>query len=235
MTAAIAVKDLSRRYGAVRAADGISFEVEAGEIFGLLGPNGAGKTTTLECILGLIRPDQGRIEICGIDAHSRPRQAREKIGAVLQATGLQDKITPREALDLFAAFYPAPLGSDALLQRFGLVEKAETAFETLSGGQKQRLALALAFVGNPQTLVLDEPTAGLDPQIRREVQDHIRALKDNGRAILLSTHDMDEAEQLCDRIGVIAGGKIAAIGTPHDLMAEADGSLEDVVLRLTGR
>ena len=235
MTAAIAVKDLSRRYGAVRAVDGISFEVAAGEIFGLLGPNGAGKTTTLECILGLIRPDQGRIEICGIDAHSRPRQAREKIGAVLQATGLQDKITPREALDLFAAFYPAPLGSDALLQRFGLVEKAETAFETLSGGQKQRLALALAFVGNPQTLVLDEPTAGLDPQIRREVQDHIRALKDNGRAILLSTHDMDEAEQLCDRIGVIAGGKIAAIGTPHDLMAEADGSLEDVVLRLTGR
>jgi ABC-2 type transport system ATP-binding protein len=230
MTAAIAVKGLSRRYGAVQAIDGVSFEVGAGEIFGLLGPNGAGKTTTLECILGLTRPDQGRIEICGIDA--RGRQAREKTGAVLQATGLQDKITPREALDLFASFYRAPLASDVLLQRFGLEEKSDTTFETLSGGQKQRLALALAFIGNPQALLLDEPTAGLDPQIRREVQGHIRAIKDDGRAILLSTHDMDEAEQLCDRIAVIARGRIVAVGTPHELMAGA--SLEDVILRLVG-
>ena len=230
MTAAIAVKGLSRRYGAVQAIDGVSFEVGASEVFGLLGPNGAGKTTTLECILGLIRPDQGRIEICGIDA--RTRQAREKTGAVLQATGLQDKITPREALELFASFYRAPLAGDVLLQRFGLVEKANAPFETLSGGQKQRLALALAFVGNPQALLLDEPTAGLDPQIRREVQGHIRAMKDDGRAILLSTHDMDEAEQLCDRIAVIARGRIVAVGTPHELMAGA--SLEDVILRLVG-
>jgi ABC-2 type transport system ATP-binding protein len=232
MTKAIAVQGLSRRHGAVQAADGISFEVAAGEIFGLLGPNGAGKTTTLECILGLIRPDQGRIEICGIDA--RERQAREKVGAVLQATGLQDKITPREALDLFASFYATPLKSDALLGRFGLVEKADAAFESLSGGQKQRLALALAFVGNPQALVLDEPTAGLDPQIRREVQGHIRVLKDNGRAVLLSTHDMDEAEQLCDRIAVIAGGKIVACGTPRDLIAGSGAAtLEDMILKLT--
>src|SRR6266702_2646081 len=124
MTAAIVVKGLSRRYGAVRVADDISFDVAAGEIFGLLGPNGAGKTTVLECILGLTRPDRGKIEICGIDARAAPRRAREKIGAVLQATGLQDKITPREALDLFASFYRAPLASAALLQRFGLVEKA---------------------------------------------------------------------------------------------------------------
>ncbi|SRR5258706_2245204 len=234
MTVVIAVHDLSRRYGAVQAADGISFDVAAGEIFGLLGPNGAGKTTTLECILGLIRPDRGRIEICGLDARNAPRHAHEKIGAVLQATGLQDKITPREALDLFASFYRAPLASAALLQRFGLVEKANAAFETLSGGQKQRLALALAFAGNPQALVLDEPTAGLDPQIRREVQGHIRAMKDDGRAILLSTHDMDEAEQLCDRIAVIARGRIVAVGTPHDLMAGSDASLEDVILRLVG-
>ena len=232
MTAAIAVKGLSRRYGAVQAIDGVSFEVGASEVFGLLGPNGAGKTTTLECILGLTRPDQGRIEICGIDARDAPRQAREKTGAVLQATGLQDKITPREALDLFASFYRAPLASDVLLQRFGLVEKANAVFETLSGGQKQRLVLALAFVGNPQALLLDEPTAGLDPQIRREVQGHIRAMKDDGRAILLSTHDMDEAEQLCDRIAVIARGRIVAVGTPHELMAGA--SLEDVILRLVG-
>jgi len=233
MTAVIAVHDLSRRYGAVQAISGVGFEIAAGEIFGLLGPNGAGKTTTLECILGLIQPDQGRIEICGMDA--RRREACEKIGAVLQATGLQDKITPREALDLFASFYRAPLNSDGLLQRFGLVEKANAAFETLSGGQKQRLALALAFVGNPQALLLDEPTAGLDPQIRRDVQDHIRAMRDNGRAILLSTHDMNEAEQLCDRIAVIARGRIAAIGTPKQLIADTGGSLEDLVLRLTAQ
>jgi ABC-2 type transport system ATP-binding protein len=230
MAAMIAVHDLSRRYGAVQAISGVGFEIAAGEIFGLLGPNGAGKTTTLECILGLTQPDQGRVEICGIDARSP--QAREKTGAVLQATGLQDKITPGEALDLFASFYRAPLASGELLQRFGLVEKSDAAFETLSGGQKQRLALALAFVGNPQALLLDEPTAGLDPQIRREVQGHIRAMKDDGRAILLSTHDMDEAEQLCDRIAVIARGRIVAVGTPQELMA--GDSLENVILRLVG-
>ena len=232
MTKLIAVENLSRRHGAVQAIDRVSFDVAAGEIFGLLGPNGAGKTTALECILGLTRPDQGRIAICGIDIRQAPRQAREKIGAVLQATGLQDKITPREALDLFAAFYAAPLKTDDLLSRFGLVEKAGAAFDTLSGGQKQRLALALAFVGDPQVLVLDEPTTGLDPQMRREVQDHIQAMKDNGRAILLATHDMEEAARLCDRVAVIARGRIVATGAPRQLMAEHGGTLEDVILRL---
>ena len=232
MIASIAVHGLSHRYGGVQAVDGIGFEVAAGEIFGLLGPNGAGKTTTLESILGLIVPDEGGIEICGIDARTNSRAARARTGAALQATGLQDKITPREALDLFAAFYPAPLKTDDLLTRFGLVEKAGAAFETLSGGQKQRLALALAFVGNPQVLVLDEPTTGLDPQIRREVQDHIQAMKDGGRAILLATHDMEEAARLCDRVAVIAGGKIAAAGTPRQLMAEHGGTLDDVILHL---
>jgi ABC-2 type transport system ATP-binding protein len=232
MTVAIVVKDLSRRFGAVQAIDHIGFEVAAGEIFGLLGPNGAGKTTTLECILGLTAPDEGRVEICGVDALRSPRLAREKIGAVLQTTGLQDKITPREALDLFAAFQPAPLKTGPLLQRFGLAEKAGAAFESLSGGQKQRLALALAFVGEPQALLLDEPTAGLDAQMRRDVQDHIRALKDNGRAVLLATHDMQEAEKLCDRIAVIAQGRIVAMGTPHELAARSSGTLEDVILQL---
>jgi len=235
VSVAIGVRNLSRRYGAVQAADGVSFEIAAGEIFGLLGPNGAGKTTVVECILGLTEPDQGRIEICGIDARAQPRRARAKIGAVLQATGLQDKITPREALDAFAAFYPAPLQSDELLDRFGLREKQRAAYETLSGGQKQRLALVLAFVGDPQVLVLDEPTARLDPQMRREVQDHIRVLKDARRAVLLTTHDMAEAEQLCDRIAVIAGGRIVAIGSPRALIAESGGTLEDAILRLTGR
>ncbi len=235
MTALIAVKGLSRRFGAVQAIDRISFEVAAGEIFGLLGPNGAGKTTTLECILGLTAPDAGQVEICGIDARRAPRHAREKIGAVLQTTGLQDKITAREALKLFAAFQGAPLKIDALLQRFGLVEKADAAFESLSGGQKQRLALALAFVGDPQALVLDEPTAGLDPQMRREVQDHIGVLKDKGCAVLLATHDMHEAEKLCDRIAVIARGRIVATGTPHELAAQSSGTLEDVILQLGQR
>ena len=229
MAAALAVKDLAHRYGTLEAVRGISFEVAAGEIFGLLGPNGAGKTTTLESILGLITPDNGRIEICG--ARSDAHAARARTGAVLQATGLQDKITPREAMNLFGVFHAAPLKTDALLARFGLTQKADAAFETLSGGQKQRLALALAFAGDPQVLLLDEPTAGLDPQMRREVQDHIRATKDNGRAVLLATHDMEEAERLCDRVAVIAGGHIVATGAPRDLMA--GGSLEDVILRLT--
>jgi ABC-2 type transport system ATP-binding protein len=228
----IAVHRLSHRYGGVAAVTDIDFESAAGEIFGLLGPNGAGKTTTLESILGLIVPDEGRIEVCGIDARADLRAARTKTGAVLQATGLQDKITSREALDLFAAFYPAPLKTDDLLVRFGLVEKADAAFDTLSGGQKQRLALALAFVGNPQVLVLDEPTTGLDPQMRREVQHHIQAMKDSGRAILLATHDMEEAARLCDQVAVIARGRIVATGAPRALMAEHGGSLEDVILRL---
>ena len=233
MSSLIAVENLSHRHGAVQAIDGVSFEVAAGEVFGLLGPNGAGKTTTLESILGLTQPDSGRTEICGFDARTAPRRAREKIGAVLQATGLQDKITPREALNLFASFYPAAIASGALLDRFGLMEKADATYESLSGGQKQRLALALAFVGNPQVLLLDEPTTGLDPQIRREVQDHIRSLKADGRAVLLSTHDMDEAARLCDRVAVIAHGRIVATGAPKELIADSGASLEDVILRLT--
>ncbi len=233
MASLIAVENLSRRHGAVQAIDNASFEVAAGEIFGLLGPNGSGKTTTLESVLGLIRPDQGRIRICGFDAGTR--QAREKTGAVLQATGLQDKITPREALDLFAAFYPAAIATPSLLERFDLMEKADAAYDTLSGGQKQRLALALAFVGDPQVLLLDEPTTGLDPQIRREVQDHIGSLKAGGRAVLLSTHDMDEAARLCDRVAVIAQGRIVATGAPRDLIATSGESLEDTILRLTAR
>ena len=215
MSLAIGVHGLSHRYGAVQAVDDISFEVAAGEIFGLLGPNGAGKTTTLECILGLTVPHEGRIEIAGIDRRKDLRAARAKIGAVLQATGLQDKITPREALDLFATFHTTPVKTEDLLARFGLMEKANAAFDTLSGGQRQRLALALAFVGNPQVLVLDEPTTGLDPQMRREVQDHIQTMKDSGRAILLATHDMEEAARLCDRVAVIARGRSAATGAPR--------------------
>ena len=234
MTKALTVSGLSRRYGAVQAADGISFEIAAGEVFGLLGPNGAGKTTTIECVLGLVRPDAGGVQVCGIDALAQPQAARAKMGAVLQATGLPDKITPREALDVFGVFYPVPLKTDALLDRFGLREKQGAAYDTLSGGQKQRLALALAYVGDPQLLVLDEPAAGLDVQMRRELHDHIREMKVAGRAVLLTTHDMDEAAQLCDRIAVIATGRIVAMGTPTDLIGGSGGTLEEVILKLTG-
>jgi ABC-2 type transport system ATP-binding protein len=233
MTSVLAVHGLTRRYGAVTAVDGISFEVAAGEVFGLLGPNGAGKTTTLESILGLVRPDAGRIEIEG---GADLAHMRAKVGAVLQATGLPDKITPREALTVFGAFYAAPLGAQSLLERFGLVEKADAAFDTLSGGQKQRLALALAFVGNPRLLLLDEPTTGLDPQMRREVQDHIAAIRQEGRAVLLATHDMAEAERLCDRIAVIAQGRVLATGAPRNLIAASGAAtLEDMILKQTAR
>ncbi len=234
MTKALTVTELSHRYGAVQAVDGISFEIASGEVFGLLGPNGAGKTTAIECLLGLVRPDAGTIHICGIDARADAQEARAKSGAVLQATGLPDKITPREALDVFGAFYPAPLKTDALLDRFGLREKQDAAYDTLSGGQKQRLALALAFVGDPQLLMLDEPTAGLDVQMRRELHDHIREMKAAGRAVLLATHDMDEAAQLCDRIAVITGGRIVSTGAPADLIAVSGDPLEEVILKLTG-
>ncbi len=230
--AALRVEGLHRRHGAVQAANGVSFEIAAGEIFGLLGSNGAGKTTTVDCILGLTVPDSGSITVCGMDARRMPRVARARIGAVLQATGLQDKITPREALDAFAVLYAAPRNTNALLDRFGLREKARAAYETLSGGQKQRLALALAFVGDPQLLVLDEPTSGLDPQMRRELHDHVRAMKQSGRAVLLTTHDMEEARLLCDRIAVMAGGRIVATGTPQDLIA-GSGTLEDAILEWT--
>lgn len=236
MAPALAVDGLSRRFGAVTAVDGISFQVAAGEVFGLLGPNGAGKTTTLECILGLVRPQAGRIVVCGIDASADPPAARARVGAVLQATGLPDKITPREALTVFATFYPAPLPPQMLLQRFGLTEKADASFDTLSGGQKQRLALALAFMSDPALLLLDEPTTGLDPQMRREVQDHIAAIAKDGHAVLLATHDMAEAERLCDRIAVIAEGRIVASGAPRDLIAAAGAAtLEEMILKQTAK
>ncbi len=235
MTAALRVEGLSRRHGALQAVDGICFAIAAGEISACWGRTARGKTTAVDCILGLTRPDAGTIEICGRDARAAPRAARSRIGAVLQATGLQDKITPREALDVFAALYGAPAKTDALLERFGLRDRQHAACETLSGGQKQRLALALAFVGEPQILVLDEPTAGLDPQMRRELHGHIRDIGQSGRAVLLTTHDMDEAAGLCDRIALMANGRIVATGTPEELIAKARAAtLEAAILQLTG-
>ncbi|HWC99340.1 MAG TPA: ABC transporter ATP-binding protein [Candidatus Sulfopaludibacter sp.] len=206
---AVSVADLCKRYGAVEVLRGVSFEVGAGQIFGLLGPNGAGKTTTLECILGLRRQDRGSIRINGL------------LGAQLQAATLQDKITPRQALDLFGAFYPRPFASGELLQRFDLEAKADVAFATLSSGQQQRLFLALALVNRPTLLVLDEPTAGLDPKARRDLRDLIREMRSENRTVLLSTHDLEEAAQLCDQIAILDGGRVVAMAPPDELISRS--------------
>jgi ABC-2 type transport system ATP-binding protein len=221
MTSKVLVRNLSKRYGAVEAARDVSFEVGDGEIFGLLGPNGAGKTTTIECVIGLRQPDGGTVEICGIDARRRPRDVKQKIGAALQSTSLQDKITPREALALFAALYADAAEPQQLLERFSLTERADSPFDTLSGGQKQRLALALAFVNKPDLVFLDEPTAGLDPQSRRELHGEIARMKQDGHTVLLTTHYIEEAEQLCDRIAIIDRGRVISTGTPRELIAQS--------------
>ena len=217
--AKVIVRDLKKRYDGVEAARGVSFDIQDGEIFGLIGPNGAGKTTTLECVIGLREPDSGSIEVCGIDARRHPRQVKQRIGAALQTTSLQDKITPREALTLFASFYTQRTPLDSLLERFGLIDKADAPFDTLSGGQRQRLALALAFVNRPELVFLDEPTSALDAQSRRDLHREILRMKEDGHTVLLTTHYIDEAEALCDRVAVIHKGVVVASGGTRELMA----------------
>jgi ABC-2 type transport system ATP-binding protein len=224
MSAKVTVRDLRKRYGGVEAAAGVSFDIHDGEIFGLLGPNGAGKTTTVECVIGLRLPDAGTIEICGLDARRQPRAVKQKIGAALQTTALQDKITPREALALFGAFYARRAEPDALLDRFSLRDKANAPFDTLSGGQRQRLALALAFVNEPELVFLDEPTTGLDPQSRLELHAEIAQMKRDGHTVLLTTHYIDEANALCDRVAIIDHGRIIAVGAPQDLIAASQAA-----------
>ncbi|SRR5579862_3907194 len=222
----LVLRDLVKRYGGVEAVRGVSFEVAPGEIFGLLGPNGAGKTSILECAIGLRQPDGGSVRVCGL----APADAKERIGAVLQATALHDKITPREALRLFGSFYSRHADYEALLRRFALMEKADAPFDSLSGGQRQRIALALAFVNEPEMVFLDEPTAGLDPRARRELHKTILQTRAEGRAVFLTTHSIEEAEILCDRIAILHRGRIAALGNTAELRKP---SLEELFLQLT--
>ena len=231
MSAKVVVRDLEKRYGDVQAARGVSFDIEDGEIFGLIGPNGAGKTTTLECVVGLRVPDSGRIEICGIDARRHPREVKQRIGATLQTTALQGRITPREAIRLFGSFYRVHAEPEPLLERFALTDKADAAFDTLSSGQRQRVALALAFVNSPELVFLDEPTAGLDAQTRRDLRGQIAGMKQAGHTVLLTTHDLGEAQEVCDRIAIINRGRIVASGHTSEL--KRDSALEDVFLELT--
>jgi len=233
MSVKLKVRNLYKRYGKVEALKGVSFQIEAGEILGLLGPNGAGKTTAVECIAGLSAPDGGDIEVCGMDARSNPNGAKQRMGLALSATALQDKITPRESIESIGAFYGRRTGAAELLSRFDLNAKADQFFETLSTGQRQRLALALAFVNEPQLLILDEPSAGLDPEARRNMHASIRRLTEDGGAVLMTTHDMDEAQQLCDRVAVIHLGRVVAEGSPADLIARSR-TTTTVSLRLPG-
>jgi ABC-2 type transport system ATP-binding protein len=219
MSDQIVVRGLRKEFPKVLAVAGVDLDVAAGEVFGLLGPNGAGKTTTLEMIEGLTVPDAGEITICGLNWRQHAQQIRARIGVQLQATSLYNKITPREALDLFGSYYPKRRGTEELLELVQLKDKADAYHVTLSGGQAQRLALALALVNDPEVVFLDEPTAGLDPQGRRSLWEVVRAMKAEGRTTMLTTHYMDEAEALCDRLAIIDHGKILRSGTPAELIA----------------
>ncbi|HIQ01459.1 MAG TPA: ABC transporter ATP-binding protein [Anaerolineales bacterium] len=237
MGKAILVQGLRKRYGDVMAVDGISFEVQEGEIFGMVGPNGAGKTTTIECIEGLRRPDEGRIEVLGLDPQRDGYSLRERIGVQLQEAALPPRLKVAGAMDLFASFYPHPMDWHSLLEMFGLTEKAKAPFDQLSGGQKQRLFIALALVNNPDLLFLDELTTGLDPQARRAMWNLVRSIREQGKTVFLTTHYMDEAERLCDRVATIDHGQIVALDTPEALIRsleaerrvvfEVDGPLDE--------
>ena len=216
----IEVYDLHKRYGDTLAADGVTFTVAAGEVFGLLGPNGAGKTTTVECILGLRQPDSGKITVLGMEYGARSRQMRARIGAQLQTTGLYPRLTVHELVHLFAQLFPTARPVDEVIAQVDLQEKARTPSKDLSGGQKQRLAVALALVNDPDLVFLDEPTTGLDPQARRGLWDVVRDLKRAGKTVLLTTHYMEEAEQLCDRVAVMDHGRIIAMVTPQALIRQ---------------
>jgi len=211
------VENLIKRYGDVEAVRGVSFHVDEGEVFGLLGPNGAGKTSTIEVLEGLRNADGGTASVCGFNPATHADDLKHEIGAALQSTSLPDKIRVMEALRLFASFYKRRRPPEELLKRFGLEEKRNAFCSTLSGGQKQRLALAMALLNDPKVLFLDEPTAGLDPQVRREIYDIIEELRREKKTIVLTTHYIEEAERLCDRVAIVDHGKVIAQGTPREL------------------
>jgi len=223
MVPSVRVQGLQKHYGSFHAVKGLDFDIYPGEVFGLLGPNGAGKTTTVEILEGLRPRDAGGVQVLGIDPGRDSRALKDRIGVCLQSTNLPGRITLREALQLFASLYSKTIDGDALLKRLQLWEKRDTAYESLSGGQKQRLALALALVNDPQMLFLDEPSAGLDPQARLEIHALVQDLRREQRTILLTTHYIEEAEKLCDRVAIVDEGRIVAMGTPEEIRARAAG------------
>ncbi|QCD58343.1 multidrug ABC transporter ATP-binding protein [Streptomyces hawaiiensis] len=220
----IEVTELRKSYAGRLAVDGVSFAVEEGEIFGILGPNGAGKTTTVECVEGLRVPDSGRVRVTGLDPVADHERVALVLGAQLQESTLQPKLTVREALELYSTFYPCPADWRPLAERLGLEEKLSTRFAKLSGGQKQRLFIALALIGDPRVVVLDELTTGLDPRARRDTWQLIEDVRARGVTVLLVTHFMEEAQRLCDRIAVIDRGRVAALDTPAGLIRRSAGA-----------
>jgi ABC-2 type transport system ATP-binding protein len=216
--AVVSVVDLRKTYGEVKAVDGVSFEMSRGEIFGLLGPNGAGKTTTIEMLEGLNKPDSGSATVLGIDVTRNPDRLKERIGVQLQTAALYPELKVTELIDLFASFYQRRRPTAELVRELGLDERENALTKDLSGGQRQRLSIALALVNDPELIFLDEPTTGLDPQGRRSLWEHIEELRRQGRTILLTTHYMEEAEQLCDRVAIMDHGKILEIGTVNELV-----------------
>jgi ABC-2 type transport system ATP-binding protein len=218
---AIEVAALEKRYGPTTAVDGISFSIASGEVFGLLGPNGAGKTTTVEILEGYRRADAGEVRVLGIDPWRDGAELRPRIGVMLQDGGLYPGVRPLEALELFASFYDDPDEPARLLTLVGLDDSRRTLVRRMSGGQQQRLSLALALIGKPRLVFLDEPTAGMDPHARSTTWTMIRELRDRGTTVVLTTHAMDEAEQLCDRVGIIDHGRLVACDTPKELTTQA--------------
>jgi ABC-2 type transport system ATP-binding protein len=240
---AVRCEALHKRYGEVVAVDGLSLTVQRGECFGLLGPNGAGKTTTIEILEGLLKPDAGDVEVLGLTWRQHGSELRQRLGIQLQETQLADKLTVTETLRLFRSFYRVGRKVDELLRLVELESKRDSWVVKLSGGQKQRLALACALAGSPDLLFLDEPTTGLDPQSRRQLWDVLGRFRAGGGTVLLTTHYMDEAQALCDRVAIVDRGHVIALGTPQELIATLTaprvvthhGTLEDVFMSLTGR
>ena len=223
MNPIVRVEELRKTYGTTTAVDNISFEVLEGEIFGIVGPNGAGKTTTIECLEGIRKPDSGRIQILGKNPEKDSNFLKLHTGMQLQQSNLPDRMKVWEALDLYSTFYPNPVNWQDLLQTLGLDEKGNSVFSKLSGGQKQRLFIALALLPDPELIFLDELTTGLDPQARHAIWDLIREVRSKGKTILLTTHYMEEAERLCDRVAILDHGKIVALDTPAALIRSIDG------------
>ena len=233
MKAIVKVEELSKIYGKTNAVDGISFEVQEGEIFGMVGPNGAGKTTTIECIEGLRQADGGQIRVLGLDPVKQERQLRPLLGIQLQQAHLPDNLKVWEALDLYSSFYDRTVNWEDLISRLGLVEKRNTAFRKLSGGQQQRLFVALALLNDPQLIFLDELTTGLDPHARHAIWDLVRDVRERGKTVFLTTHYMEEAERLCDRVAIMVAGKIVALDTPANLIAGLNIS-ERIIFSVSG-
>ena len=246
MTAIVSVGGLRKRYGDIEAVAGVTFDVKQGEIFALLGPNGAGKTTTVEILEGLRQADEGTATVAGVDVRKDPSGVKERIGVQLQSSTFPENFLAKEIVELFALFYKRKVDAMALLRAVGLEDRAKQKSEKLSGGQRQRLSIAVAMVNEPQVLFLDEPTTGLDPQARRNLWDLIRAIRRRGTTVFLTTHYLDEAEVLCDRVGIMDSGRIIALDSPRALIQSLLGrgfskpvlqqqaNLEDVFLDLTG-